>query len=186
MNGDGFADIDACVTPVLDFEEAARHPHLMARKTFVPGVSMTQASPAPRFSGRGPLPVPGRVPPIDPPDVSAEWAEGSLAVTRDASTTSDETKLANLLEHRRSCRAYIPDQVPRMSSSEYLVPPNSRRRGATPSRGTCTSRRARRPTAFEGHYRLMYKPTRCRSRISRSRTPTRASTESVAGPVGGN
>jgi alpha-methylacyl-CoA racemase len=108
-----FADIDACVTPVLDFEEAARHPHLMARKTFVPGAAMTQASPAPRFSGRGPLPVPGRVREIDPPDVLAEWAEGSLAVTMKAPMTSDETVLAKLLEHRRSCRAYIPDQVPR-------------------------------------------------------------------------
>ena len=77
-----FADIDACVTPVLDFEEAARHPHLTARKTFVPGASMTQASPAPRFSGTGPLPVPGRVREIGSPDVLAEWAEGSLAVTR--------------------------------------------------------------------------------------------------------
>lgn len=45
-----FADTDACVTPVLTGAEAARHPHNLARGTFVdPGV--VQAAPAPRFNG---------------------------------------------------------------------------------------------------------------------------------------
>ncbi|MFC0529983.1 CaiB/BaiF CoA transferase family protein [Phytohabitans kaempferiae] len=46
-----FAGTDACVTPVLSFAEAARHPHLAARGTVVPHGGMPQAAPAPRFSG---------------------------------------------------------------------------------------------------------------------------------------
>ena len=45
-----FRDTNACVTPVLTGVEAARHPHNVARGTFVdPGV--LQAAPAPRFNG---------------------------------------------------------------------------------------------------------------------------------------
>jgi alpha-methylacyl-CoA racemase len=45
-----FRDTSACVTPVLTGAEAARHPHNVARGTFVdPGV--LQAAPAPRFNG---------------------------------------------------------------------------------------------------------------------------------------
>lgn len=72
-----FADIDACVTPVLDFEEAARHPHLASRETFVAGAPATQASPAPRFSAGEPLPVPGPVRAADPSEVLEEWATGA-------------------------------------------------------------------------------------------------------------
>ncbi|MDP1911855.1 CaiB/BaiF CoA-transferase family protein [Brevundimonas sp.] len=45
-----FEGTDACVTPVLTMAEASRHPHNLARRTFVdPGV--VQAAPAPRFDG---------------------------------------------------------------------------------------------------------------------------------------
>jgi alpha-methylacyl-CoA racemase len=45
-----FRDTNACVTPVLTGVEAARHPHNVARGTFVdPGV--LQAAPAPRLNG---------------------------------------------------------------------------------------------------------------------------------------
>jgi alpha-methylacyl-CoA racemase len=55
-----FAGSDACTEPVLSLNEAARDPHLAARKTYVTGDGMIQPSPAPRFSR-----TPGRLP--DPP-----------------------------------------------------------------------------------------------------------------------
>ncbi|GGL16116.1 CaiB/BaiF CoA transferase family protein [Nocardia jinanensis] len=45
-----FADTDACVTPVLSYEEAARDPHLRARSTLFELEGVTQPAPAPRFS----------------------------------------------------------------------------------------------------------------------------------------
>ena len=41
---------DACVSPVLSFEEAPSHPHMKARGTFVEIDGIVQAAPAPRFS----------------------------------------------------------------------------------------------------------------------------------------
>ncbi|PWK76307.1 CaiB/BaiF CoA-transferase family protein [Aminobacter sp. AP02] len=41
---------DACVSPVLDLYEAAEHPHLVARQSFVELDGITQPAPAPRFS----------------------------------------------------------------------------------------------------------------------------------------
>ena len=43
-------DSDACVSPVLAFSEAHRHPHLKERGTFVEIDGIVQAGPAPRFS----------------------------------------------------------------------------------------------------------------------------------------
>ncbi len=45
-----FAGSDACVAPVLDFEEAPHHPHLAARGTFTEVAGVVQPAPAPRFS----------------------------------------------------------------------------------------------------------------------------------------
>lgn len=45
-----FAGSDACVTPVLDLDEAPAHPHNLARGTFVTRDGVVQAAPAPRFS----------------------------------------------------------------------------------------------------------------------------------------
>lgn len=56
--------VDACAAPVLSFDEAPRHPHLAARRTFVEVDGVRQPAPTPRF-GRsapdapGPPPVPG-------------------------------------------------------------------------------------------------------------------------------
>jgi alpha-methylacyl-CoA racemase len=47
---------DACFAPVLNMSEAPRHPHNMARGTFVEIDGVTQAAPAPRFSR-----TPGRI-----------------------------------------------------------------------------------------------------------------------------
>jgi alpha-methylacyl-CoA racemase len=41
---------DTCFAPVLDWEEAPRHPHNLARGTFVEANGLTQPAPAPRFS----------------------------------------------------------------------------------------------------------------------------------------
>ena len=41
---------DVCFAPVLSMEEAALHPHNVARGTFIDNAGMTQAGPAPRFS----------------------------------------------------------------------------------------------------------------------------------------
>jgi alpha-methylacyl-CoA racemase len=70
-----FADSDACVTPVLTFEEACRHPHLVARETLVTRDGVVQAALAPRLSRSapqlsGPPPAPGS---SDVEDIVAEW-----------------------------------------------------------------------------------------------------------------
>ncbi|MCC6388757.1 MAG: CoA transferase [Dehalococcoidia bacterium] len=56
---------DVCFAPVLDIEEAARHPHNVARKAFVEANGLVQPAPAPRFSRTepeimGPSPAPGQ------------------------------------------------------------------------------------------------------------------------------
>lgn len=43
-------DADACVTPVLDRDEAPHHPHNAARGSFVVQDGVTQPAPSPRFS----------------------------------------------------------------------------------------------------------------------------------------
>jgi len=55
---------DACYAPVLDLEEAPRHPHNLARGVFTEEAGVVQANPAPRFSRtpgaiQGPPPLPG-------------------------------------------------------------------------------------------------------------------------------
>jgi len=55
-----FAELDACVTPVLTMQEAQAHPHMVQRAVFVEVDGVVQPAPAPRFSrtpgvvGRGP------------------------------------------------------------------------------------------------------------------------------------
>ncbi len=58
-----FEGTDACVAPVLTYEEAPAHPHLAARGTFVDVAGVTQPAPAPRFD-RTPTGVPR--PPVAP------------------------------------------------------------------------------------------------------------------------
>jgi alpha-methylacyl-CoA racemase len=45
-----FSGTDACVAPVLSLAEAPRHPHNVARGTFVEVAGVVQPGPAPRFS----------------------------------------------------------------------------------------------------------------------------------------
>ena len=57
-----FADVDACVAPVLSVEEASRHPHNVARRTFIEVEGVLQNAPAPRFSSSAaPTPRPPRL-----------------------------------------------------------------------------------------------------------------------------
>ena len=73
---------DACVAPVLSMPEAARHPHNVARGTFVEVAGVLQPAPAPRFAGT----------PSDSPrspcwpgqwgeEALAEWGIDAAAVT---------------------------------------------------------------------------------------------------------
>jgi alpha-methylacyl-CoA racemase len=52
-----FADFDACVSPVLDFCEAPRHPQHVFRETFTSVGGCVQPAPAPRFSATPTAPV---------------------------------------------------------------------------------------------------------------------------------
>ncbi|WP_404434312.1 CoA transferase [Microbacterium lacus] len=75
---DIFEDTDACVSPVLDFDEAAQHHHMVARSARVEVEGMSQAVPAPRFSrtpAGTPSPPPRRASTIN--DVLADWNSSS-------------------------------------------------------------------------------------------------------------
>ena len=75
---------DACFAPVLDWDEAPRHPHNVARGTFVEIDGIVQPAPAPRFS---------RTRADTPPPPSAPGADGE-AVLRDAGF--DAARIAQL------------------------------------------------------------------------------------------
>jgi alpha-methylacyl-CoA racemase len=45
---------DVCYAPVLSLAEAPKHPHNVARKTFVEVAGIVQPAPAPRFSRTAP------------------------------------------------------------------------------------------------------------------------------------
>ncbi|MEV4152836.1 CaiB/BaiF CoA-transferase family protein [Nocardia salmonicida] len=85
-----FAGTDACVTPVLDLDEALRHDHALARNSFIPVDGVLQPAPAPRFS-RTPGAVQGPSVPagtnttralidwgFDPPEIDALRAAGAV------------------------------------------------------------------------------------------------------------
>lgn len=69
-----FAGSEACVTPVLDFEEAAEHPHLTARGTYRTVDGAQVASPAPRFSRSRPQAGSASIVPSSIEGVLADWA----------------------------------------------------------------------------------------------------------------
>lgn len=70
-----FATSDACVTPVLAFNEVLDEPHIAERDTFYSaGDDGLQPAPAPRFSRSVPgAPTPPRVPGADTEAVLADW-----------------------------------------------------------------------------------------------------------------
>ena len=69
-----FAASDACVTPVLRFDELGAHPHLAAREALATRGGIAQPAPAPRYSATPaaldrPPPLPG----ADRASVLADW-----------------------------------------------------------------------------------------------------------------
>lgn len=60
---------DVCFAPVLTLEEAPKHPHNLARQTFVEVAGVTQPAPAPRFSA-----TPGKIQ-GPPPSIGAHNKE---------------------------------------------------------------------------------------------------------------
>lgn len=69
-----FEGIDACVTPVLDWDEAMRHPHNRTRGVFIDVGGVPQPAPAPRFSGTpAGNPSPPRLPDAESPSLLSEW-----------------------------------------------------------------------------------------------------------------
>jgi crotonobetainyl-CoA:carnitine CoA-transferase CaiB-like acyl-CoA transferase len=76
---EAFAGHEACFAPVLDLDEAPRHPHLQARRTFVQIDGITQPAPAPRFSRSAPD-MPKAFRPWDPQeadDILGPWLDSS-------------------------------------------------------------------------------------------------------------
>ena len=69
-----FADVDACVAPVMHLTEAAHHPHLAARETLVTIDDVTQPAPAPRFARTpGAIQRPPRTPGEDTTETLLDW-----------------------------------------------------------------------------------------------------------------
>lgn len=68
-----FEGLDACVAPVLDFDEAPRHPQARARGSFVEVDGVVQPAPQPRFSRSRPG-QPGAPRPADNADPAASLA----------------------------------------------------------------------------------------------------------------
>jgi alpha-methylacyl-CoA racemase len=69
-----FADVDACVTPVLAPDEVAAHPHIAARSGLIELDGVLQPAPAPRFSRTvTDLPSPPPKPGADTEAVLADW-----------------------------------------------------------------------------------------------------------------
>jgi alpha-methylacyl-CoA racemase len=68
-----FFGSDACVTPVLSYEEALQHPHLVDRGTFTSIEGIDQPRPAPRFSRTAPLVPEGPAVPGTLDEQLARW-----------------------------------------------------------------------------------------------------------------
>ena len=65
---------DACFAPVLDYEEAARHPHMVERAVHAELDGVRQPAPAPRFSvTQGAIQGPAAVPGADQDAVLSDW-----------------------------------------------------------------------------------------------------------------
>ncbi|WP_405014017.1 CaiB/BaiF CoA transferase family protein [Kitasatospora sp. NBC_01539] len=75
-----FEGTDACTAPVLTAGEAADHPHLAARGTYVRHHGVPQPAPAPRFSATpAALRRPPALPGADTAEVARDWDVPALA-----------------------------------------------------------------------------------------------------------
>ena len=69
-----FADVDACVAPVMGLTEAIDHPHVKARQTLVDVDGVVQPAPAPRFARTpGAVQRPPRLPGEDTDEALVDW-----------------------------------------------------------------------------------------------------------------
>jgi alpha-methylacyl-CoA racemase len=85
-----FADTDACLTPVLSFDEVADNAHLAARETIIELDGITQGAPAPRFSRTAPVrPRPPVVEESNAHDILSEWACTADACSVDGLVPND-------------------------------------------------------------------------------------------------
>jgi alpha-methylacyl-CoA racemase len=78
---------DVCFAPVLNLEEAAHHPHNVARQVFTEVGGVTQPAPAPRFSRTpGAISRPPSAPAADTDEALTDWglSEAEIAKLRDA------------------------------------------------------------------------------------------------------
>ncbi|WP_298603743.1 CaiB/BaiF CoA transferase family protein [Zoogloea sp.] len=75
-----FAGSDACVAPVLDMDEAPKHPHNQARGTFIEVGGVIQPAPAPRFSRSTPAHPAPPVPGVTDTGVLADWGFSPAAI----------------------------------------------------------------------------------------------------------
>ncbi len=91
-----FKDSDACVAPVLDFDEAPQHRQARARQAFIEVDGVQQPAPTPRFSRTAPArPTPPR--PADNANL-ARSLEGWLDASRIAHWR-DRGLLAPVVRH---------------------------------------------------------------------------------------
>jgi alpha-methylacyl-CoA racemase len=78
-----FDGLDACVTPVLGLNEAAAHPHMVARNAFLDVGGVMQGAPAPRFSRSTPArPTAPRKPGADAQELLAEAGYSTADIAR--------------------------------------------------------------------------------------------------------
>lgn len=84
-----FDNVDACVTPVISTEEAARHPHNIERKAFMKGEGGHDPSPAPKLS---------RTPAIDYVRSRPAMGQHTLEVLTEYGFSSEDIK--SLLEKK--------------------------------------------------------------------------------------
>jgi alpha-methylacyl-CoA racemase len=85
-----FEGTDACVAPVLSLTEAASHPHLAARDTFIQVGGVTQPAPAPRFSRTvAPLPTPSPAIGANTLEVLRDWGIADIDRLIDAGVVQE-------------------------------------------------------------------------------------------------
>lgn len=72
---------DACFAPVLDWDEAPRHPHNVARETFVNINGTVQPAPAPRFSRTQPE-TPGQTARLSAQSRLGQWGLSDTLIDR--------------------------------------------------------------------------------------------------------
>ncbi|GHA21719.1 alpha-methylacyl-CoA racemase [Arenicella chitinivorans] len=74
-----FADSDACVAPVLDFQEATQDPHMRAREAYLDLDGVTQPAPAPKFSRTPSQVTSGRAERALVDDIIEHWRDVRLS-----------------------------------------------------------------------------------------------------------